>query len=144
MTVATKSKEICRKYGVPILINDRIDIALAIGADGVHLGQTDMPVSQARKLLSPDSIIGLSCSNPEQAAKAVQDGGVDYIGIGPVWGTQTKQLTSPILGVRKVGGILEQLEGSNIKAVAIGLPQNLTFQIHLTNAMQPESSIQTY
>lgn len=102
-----------------MLINDRIDIALAVGADGVHLGQTDMPVSIARKLLPDGSIIGLSCNTSEHVRQAVASG-VDYIGIGPVWNTQTKDLTSPVIGVRGIGEMLECLAGSNVKAVAIG------------------------
>ena len=91
-----------------------------MGADGVHVGQTDMPVSIARKLLPVDSIIGLSCSSAEQVRDAVKEGLVDYVGIGPVWGTQTKQVKSPIIGVRGMGEILEELNGTNIKAVGIG------------------------
>ena len=79
-----KTKEICDKYGVPILINDRIDIALAIGADGVHLGQTDMPISIARRLLPEGSIIGISCNNIDHAKRAVEEG-ADYIGIGAIY-----------------------------------------------------------
>ena len=103
-----------------MLINDRIDIALAIDADGVHLGQTDMPISIARKLLPPGKIIGTSCNNKEHAKKAVEDG-VDYIGIGAVWSTQTKKLTNPVVGVRGVGEILDCLEGTQVKAVGIGM-----------------------
>lgn len=101
------------------MINDRIDIALAIEADGVHLGQTDMPISVARKLLPESAIIGISCNNSEHARKAV-DEGADYIGIGAVWSTQTKQLTSPVVGVRGVGEILEHINGTSVQAVGIG------------------------
>lgn len=120
LEVARKTKDICRKHGVSILINDRIDIALAIGADGVHLGQTDMPVSDAKKLLPRGSIIGVSCNNAKEAKKAIEDG-ADYIGIGPVWNTQTKSDLNPIVGVRGVGEILDCLQGTDVKAVAIGL-----------------------
>ena len=91
LQIAQASKEICRKYNVPILINDRIDIALAIGADGVHIGQTDMPVDVARRLLPENAIIGMTCNTIEHVRKAVQDG-VDYVGLGPVWATQTKKV----------------------------------------------------
>ncbi|KIM45460.1 hypothetical protein M413DRAFT_66738 [Hebeloma cylindrosporum] len=116
--IAALSKSICDKYDVPLLINDRVDVALAVKADGVHLGQTDMTVKQARKLLPPGAIIGVSCNNVDQVREAIRNG-VDYIGIGAVWGTQTKKLTSPIIGVRGVGRMLEELDGTNIKAVAI-------------------------
>ena len=120
MQIAQASKDICRKYNVPILINDRIDIALAIEADGVHIGQTDMPVETARKLLPPNAIIGMTCNTVEHVRKAVQDG-VDYVGLGPVWGTQTKKLTSPVVGVRGIGPLLDALEETDVKAVSIGM-----------------------
>ncbi|KAI0745504.1 Hydroxyethylthiazole kinase [Earliella scabrosa] len=118
LRIAQASKEICRKYNVPILINDRIDIALAVGADGVHIGQTDMPVEIARKLLPSNAIIGMTCNSVEHVKKAVEDG-VDYVGLGAVWATQTKKLTSPIVGVRGLGALLDALEESDVKAVAI-------------------------
>ena len=117
--IAALSKSICDKYDIPLLINDRVDVALAVNADGVHLGQTDMTVEQARKLLPPGAIIGVSCNNVDQVREAIRNG-ADYIGIGAVWSTQTKKLTSPVIGVRGVGRMLEELDGTNIKAVAIG------------------------
>lgn len=86
---AKQSKLICEKYSVPFIINDRIDIALAIDADGVHLGQKDMPVTVARKLLGKDKIIGLSVSNRQQAMDT-NDMDIDYIGISPIFSTTTK------------------------------------------------------
>ncbi|KAI0769338.1 Hydroxyethylthiazole kinase [Trametes elegans] len=118
LKIAQDSKTICRKYNVPILINDRIDIALAIGADGVHIGQTDMPVDVARRLLPPNAIIGMTCNTVEHVKKAIQDG-VDYVGLGPVWTTQTKKVVHPVVGVRGIGEILEVLQGTNVRAVAI-------------------------
>ncbi|KAF7983776.1 hypothetical protein HWV62_18984 [Athelia sp. TMB] len=119
LKIARESQILCKKWKVPIIINDRIDIALAMHADGVHLGQTDMPVSIARGLLPKGSIIGVSCNNVEQIKAAIKDR-VDYVGIGAVWGTKTKDLTSPIIGVRGVGDMLNHLQGTSIKAVAIG------------------------
>lgn len=118
--IATASKAICDRYNVPLLINDRIDIALAMGAHGVHLGQSDMPIAEARRLLPVGSIIGISCNNVGHAKAAVENG-ADYVGIGAVYGTQTKKLTSPLVGVRGVGLILEALDGTDLKAVAIGI-----------------------
>ncbi|KAH9855176.1 Hydroxyethylthiazole kinase [Lenzites betulinus] len=118
LRIAQDSKSICRKYNVPILINDRIDIALAIGADGVHIGQTDMPVEVARRLLPQNAIIGMTCNTLEHVKKAVEDG-VDYVGLGPVWATQTKKVVHPVVGVRGIGELLDALDGSNVKAVAI-------------------------
>ena len=80
---------ICRQHNVPLLINDRMDIALAVGADGVHLGQSDLPADVARQLLGDDKIIGVSARTVTQAQKAKQDG-ADYLGIGAVFGTTTK------------------------------------------------------
>ncbi|KXN90806.1 putative thiamine biosynthetic bifunctional enzyme [Leucoagaricus sp. SymC.cos] len=116
INIARASKAACDKYNVPILINDRVDVALAIGAHGVHLGQTDMSVSQARALLPKDSIIGVSCNNVRHVKQAIEDD-VDYIGIGAVWGTQTKKLTNPIIGVRGTGEMLEMLGGTSIIAI---------------------------
>ncbi|KAF9526525.1 thiamine biosynthetic bifunctional enzyme Thi4 [Crepidotus variabilis] len=112
-------KTVCEKHGVSLIINDRVDVAVAIGADGVHLGQTDMKVAQARMMLPEGSIIGVSCNTVEHVRAAVLDD-VDYIGIGSIWGTQTKKLTNPVIGVRGVGPMLEALDGTNIKAIAIG------------------------
>lgn len=105
------------------MINDRVDVALAMNADGVHLGQSDMSVETARKLLPRGSIIGVSCNTVEHVKQAIHDK-VDYIGIGSVWSTQTKKLTSPVIGVRGIGALLEVLDGTNIKAVAIGESRN--------------------
>lgn len=119
LEIARQSKALCDKYQVPLIINDRVDIALAVNADGVHLGQTDMPVHIARSLLPPSTIIGVSCNNLEHVQQAIRDG-VDYIGIGPVWPTSTKKLTNPVIGVRGVGPLLAALDGTTVKAVAIG------------------------
>ncbi|KAL7157321.1 hypothetical protein ABFS83_02G070100 [Erythranthe nasuta] len=107
--------EICRPHGVPLLINDRIDIALACDADGVHIGQSDMPAQTARALLGPEKIIGVSCKTPEQAEKA-WIGGADYIGCGGVYPTNTKEnnVTVGLEGLRRV--CLE----SKLPVVAIG------------------------
>lgn len=119
LEIARKTKEICHKYNVHVLINDRVDVALAIDADGVHLGQTDMPVGVARKLLPKGSIIGVSCNTVEDAKNAINDG-ADYVGVGPVWDTQTKSDLSPVIGVRGIGEIIECFHGTAIKTVAIG------------------------
>ncbi|KAF5326278.1 hypothetical protein D9611_000486 [Ephemerocybe angulata] len=117
--IAAQSKEVCDRYKIPLIINDRVDVALAVGASGVHVGQDDMDVELVRKLLPAGSIVGLSCNTPEQVKEAVKLG-VDYVGIGAVWGTKTKNVTSPIIGTRGVGERLKELDGTTIKAVAIG------------------------
>lgn len=106
---ACKLKELCDKYNVPLIINDRLDIALAVGAAGVHLGQDDLPCAVARRLLGEDYIIGVSAHNPAEAVQAVSEG-ADYLGCGAVFGTATKH------DVAKLG--LENLRAIR-KAVAV-------------------------
>ncbi|KAF8104977.1 hypothetical protein N665_0165s0062 [Sinapis alba] len=107
--------DICRSNGVCLLINDRIDIALACGADGVHVGQSDMPVDQVRSLLGPDKIIGVSCKTQEQAHQAWKDG-ADYIGSGGVFPTNTKANNRTI----GLDGLKEVCKASKLPVVAIG------------------------
>ncbi|TCO69354.1 thiamine phosphate synthase [Marinisporobacter balticus] len=84
-----KIKALCKKYNVPLIINDRLDIAQAIDADGVHLGQSDLPLTVAKKILDPKKIIGISANTVETALDA-QKNGADYIGVGAVFPTNTK------------------------------------------------------
>ncbi|PSB38084.1 thiamine phosphate synthase [filamentous cyanobacterium Phorm 46] len=81
--------ELCHRYDALLIVNDRVDLAIASDADGVHLGQQDLPVSEARKLLGPGRIIGRSTTNAEEMQRAI-DEGADYIGVGPVYSTPTK------------------------------------------------------
>lgn len=87
--LAQQLKDLCHRYGALFLVNDRVDLALAVDADGVHLGQQDLPIATARALLGPQRIIGRSTTNPEQMAAAIAEG-ADYIGVGPVYATPTK------------------------------------------------------
>ena len=86
---ALKVKEICKNYGALFIINDRLDIAQAVGADGVHLGQSDMPIEKAREILKDKFLIGATARNIEEAKKA-ELLGADYIGSGAIFGTSTK------------------------------------------------------
>ena len=86
---ALKVKEICKNYGALFLINDRLDIAQAVGADGVHLGQSDMPIEKAREILNDKFLIGATARNVEEAKRA-ELLGADYIGSGAIFGTSTK------------------------------------------------------
>ncbi|CAK7062801.1 MAG: Thiamine-phosphate synthase [Desulfovibrio sp.] len=79
-----------KEAGAFFIVNDHIDIAMLVGADGVHVGQDDLPVEQVRRLVGPDCVIGLSTHSPEQAAAAIACG-ADYIGVGPIYATQTKE-----------------------------------------------------
>nr|GLL23898.1 thiamine biosynthetic bifunctional enzyme TH1, chloroplastic [Ipomoea trifida] len=107
--------EICRLHHVPLLINDRIDVALASGADGVHVGQSDMPAHVARALLGPDKIIGVSCKTPKQAHRAWAEG-ADYIGCGGVYPTNTKENNRTI----GLDGLKSVCLSSRLPVVAIG------------------------
>ena len=93
--LALRVKQITEPRKVPLIINDRIDIALAANADGVHLGQSDIPCREARKILGADKIIGVSAALPEEAVKAQADG-ADYLGVGAVFSTHTKSNTRPV------------------------------------------------
>ncbi|KAJ7680287.1 thiamine biosynthetic bifunctional enzyme Thi4, partial [Mycena polygramma] len=117
--IARESKALCDRYKVPLIINDRIDVALAVNAHGVHLGQSDMPVDLARKLMPEGFIVGISCNTLDQVLRA-REAKADYVGLGAVWDTQTKKLTSQPIGVRGLGDMLEALDGSDTRAVAIG------------------------
>ncbi len=86
---ALQLKALCDSFKVPLIINDRLDIAMAVGAAGVHLGQDDLPCAAARKILGEDYIIGVSAHNPAEAKAALQSG-ADYLGCGAVFGTATK------------------------------------------------------
>ena len=92
--LAVRVKAVTDRYNVPLLINDRIDIALAVGAAGVHLGQSDMPCDVARRILGEDSIIGITAATPELAVKAQADG-ADYLGVGAMFVTSTKSDAKP-------------------------------------------------
>lgn len=125
----------CRKYNVPLIINDNIDVALAVGADGVHLGQSDMNAAKAREILGEDKIIGVTAKTVSQAQKAQRDG-ADYLGSGAVFGTSTKADAKPMdletlrsitasvnIPVVAIGGITGEnvlcLKGSGIAGAAV-------------------------
>ena len=92
LSLARKVHELTRKYNVPLIIDDRLDIALAMDAEGVHLGQSDMPIDLARKILGPDKIIGATAKTVPQALEAWQQG-ADYLGVGAIYPTTTKVKT---------------------------------------------------
>ena len=105
-----------KPLGVPLIINDRVDVALAVDADGVHIGQSDMSYADARRLLGPEKIIGLSVENFEDLESANKHD-VDYIGISPVYGTPTKTDTAEPFGLE---GLRKAVEMSVHPTVAIG------------------------
>ncbi len=90
--LAYKVHSIARRYNVPLIVDDRVDVALAVGTEGVHVGQTDMPVSIARKLMGPDRIVGATTKTVTQAVEAYEQG-ADYLGVGAIYPTTTKVKT---------------------------------------------------
>ena len=93
--LALRIKDITDAYEVPLIINDRLDIALAVHADGVHLGQSDIPVQVARNVMGPNCIVGATANTLEKAKEAWQSG-ADYLGVGDVFGSATKNDTKPV------------------------------------------------
>ena len=114
--IAFRLKNILEPYNVPLIINDRVDVALAVDADGLHIGQSDMPYNIARRLLGPDKIIGLSVENMDDLLRANKLD-VDYVGISPVYGTPTKTDTAEPFGLE---GLRKAVELSVHPTVAIG------------------------
>ncbi|KAJ2707911.1 thiamine biosynthetic bifunctional enzyme [Coemansia sp. IMI 203386] len=125
IALAKTLQQVTKKHNVPLLINDRIDVALAIDADGVHIGQDDMPLAQARKILGDDKIIGVSVKTAGEACDAIK-GGADYLGIGTCFDTATKQVSGNDLrgpaGIREIWQTALDAEGVNkpVRAVTIG------------------------
>lgn len=132
---ALELKELCRTYAVPLIINDDVELALEIGADGVHVGQEDLEAGRARALLGPDKLLGVSAHSVEEALRA-QAAGADYLGAGAVFPTGTKDDVSVLpyerlkdicaavdIPVVAIGGIGEhnilQLAGSGVAGVAV-------------------------
>lgn len=128
-------KAVTDRYNVPLIINDRVDIAAAVDAAGVHLGQSDMPIEAARRLLGADKMIGISAARVEEALEA-QRAGADYLGVGAVFTTGTKDNTRPVtkellMEIRRavsipmvaIGGIsadnVTQLRDTGINGVAV-------------------------
>ena len=109
-------KDFLKTRGVPLIINDRVDVALAIEADGVHLGQTDMPLKIAKKILADSMIIGISAESLEDAIEA-EKGGADYLGVSPIYGTPTKTDTAPPLGLDGLRAIRQAV---HVPLVGIG------------------------
>ena len=118
---AKELHKVTKVANVPLLINDRVDVALAAGVEGVHIGQDDMDLKTARKLLGPEAIVGVTANSEEEALAAAKDG-ADYLGIGTVFSTLTKENTKSIIGTSGVQQILSSLaqSGHHVKTVCIG------------------------
>jgi thiamine-phosphate pyrophosphorylase len=151
MVVATARRyaAVCHAHGVPLILNDRPDLVAAGGADGVHVGQDDTPVAQARDLVGPDRIVGLSTHSPAQIDAAAAEPAVDYIGVGPVHATPTKP-GRPAVGLELVryaashaatpffaiGGI----DAGNVEAVRAAGATRIAVVRAITDAPHPEAA----
>ena len=114
--IAAQMKQVCSDHGVPLIVNDRVDVAIAAGADGVHLGQDDFPIPLARELLGQDMIIGASASNIGEVEKCLLDG-ADYVGFGPVYPTTSKDDAGSIKGIDK---LVQVVKAVPLPIIAIG------------------------
>jgi len=113
---ATAMKRLCASKGATFIVNDRIDVAIAAEADGVHLGQNDFPIPLARKLLGTDRIIGGSAATPEEMETCIREG-ADYVGFGPVYPTGSKDDAGPVSGIDRLKRIVQS---TPVPVIAIG------------------------
>lgn len=135
LSLAEKVHEITRKYDIPLIIDDRVDVALAVNAEGVHVGQSDMPVNIARKLMGGDKIVGATAKTVPQAIEAYEQG-ADYLGVGAIYPTTTKVKTvltsvdtlkeivkAVPIGVNAIGGLnkdnIHVLKDSGINGICV-------------------------
>lgn len=109
-------RKLTREAGVMLIVNDHLDLALAVEADGLHLGQDDLPLPQARKLATPRLLLGISTHSPDQA-KAAAAGGADYLGVGPIFATQTKKDVCAPVGLEYLEYVARNI---SLPFVAIG------------------------
>lgn len=119
--IAIEAQQLCKQYGATFIIDDRVELVLEIKSDGVHLGKNDMPISEARKVLGKDFIIG-GTANTFADVKAHYEAGADYIGCGPFRFTTTKKLLSPVLGLDGYKDVINRMkeESIDLPVVAIG------------------------
>lgn len=134
VAIAQQMQAVCTRHNVPLIVNDRADIALAVGATGAHFGQDDMPVSIGRRILSTEAIIGASARTEEKILEAITEG-ADYIGFGPIYGTSSKPDAEEAKGLERlrrmcdiaacpviaIGGISVKTAGEVIRAGAHGI-----------------------
>ncbi|KAG4438835.1 hypothetical protein IFR05_005675 [Cadophora sp. M221] len=142
VSTARKLHAVTRKHNVPLLINDRVDVALAVGCEGVHIGQDDLELSAARKLLGKDAIIGVTVSSIEEAVAACKDG-ADYLGVGTMFATGTKTNTKDIIGTTGTKEILSAISevGKDVRTVSIGGINASTLQRVLYQSSSPGKSL---
>jgi thiamine-phosphate pyrophosphorylase len=146
LAAAERFARLCARHGALFVINDRPDLAAQADADGVHLGQDDIPVAQARQMVGPDRLVGLSTHSPAQIDAAV-GAGVDYIGVGPVYPTPTKP-GRPAVGLDLVGYAARHaplpffaiggIDEANVDAVRAAGAKRIAVVRALTQAEDPE------
>lgn len=131
LVIARTMRELTGRYGAKLIINDRADIALAAGADGVHLGEASIPAAAARRILGPDRLIGVSCHDTE-GALAAETSGADFITFGPVYPTPSKATYGPPVGVERLSETAELLR---IPVFALGgIKRENTSEVMATGA----------
>lgn len=116
LAVAREVVAACRRAGAVCVVNDRVDLALLAGADGVHVGDEDLPPEAARELLGPGRLVGVTVRDVA-GARAAREAGADYVGLGPVFGTVTKQVSAPVLGLERFAAVVRE---SPLPVVGIG------------------------
>jgi thiamine-phosphate pyrophosphorylase len=114
--VARSALALCRRVGVPLIVNDRVEVAARAGADGVHLGREDAPIAEARAILGPDAIIGGSAGSPDEVAEAAE-AGADYVGFGHIYATATKHKPGPPVGLE---ALRDACRAATVPVIAIG------------------------
>ncbi|HEX5205936.1 thiamine phosphate synthase [Paractinoplanes rhizophilus] len=114
LTVA--ALEVCRAAGALCLVDDRVGVALAAGADGVHVGADDLPVAAVRRVLGPSALVGATCRDPAAARAAVADG-AGYLGVGPAFATSSKDGLPPPLGAAGIGAVVDAVPGTPVIAI---------------------------
>ncbi|MDI3482023.1 MAG: thiamine-phosphate pyrophosphorylase [Tepidanaerobacteraceae bacterium] len=135
--LALEIKRVTRRYDIPLIINDRVDIALAVDADGVHVGQEDIPADVVRRIIGPGRILGVSAKTVDEASKAERDG-ADYLGVGAVFPTPTKP-ESEAIGIEGVRRIKEAVR---IPVVAIGgITKENAYEVMLKTGADGISSV---
>jgi thiamine-phosphate pyrophosphorylase len=115
LDAARALQPLCRQGGAVFVVNDQVDVALAVGADGVHVGQQDLPVAVVRELMGPQALIGLSVNHAGQLAAVPPE--ADYLGLGPVFATSTKKDAAPVLGLAQLAGLAA---ATSLPTVGIG------------------------
>lgn len=130
--VARMARRVCDEAGLALVVNDRVDVALAVGADGVHLGQTDLPLADARRIAGDRLWIGVSTHDLAQVRAAVS-GGADYLGYGPIFATSTKQDPDPVQGLAALRAAVAEARGTPVVAIG-GITPSAAREIYAAGA----------